>query len=625
MKRTALLLMLLGWGGMSQTSAQPYQDAAVFGAKGNVKTLTITTQQPSKTIRTFYAFSPSGELTETQQGPIVSLEHDNQGRLSKYVYNESGSYQQYAYDEQGRVAKKYFPSGETTFTYDENGLVTQETEHFFSLTLIRYQYLAFDDRGNWTHRHCNRNGTEIDETRAITYWPESSSVSASSSVSQPRETIVLGNASPSDSHTRSIDEKYRSLLEYTLHGWQNDYLITLGQTSIVAMKQLDDVTYSDVRGQGDQISKLTLGDGAISFQTSIGPSPLVQSISYAPQSIPEAWETRYGIDLQLLQDPNRREKLEAQGLQFLSVSDQTTFSYRHETYYVGSDIFDQLFRLILTSDNGRLFSITIELEEDDEGNYPQLPATSAEDHPTSAAISASAPSSSGGFLKAFDKLAQQKARQEAAQKHARKSAQATVSADRPTSSPNASATNAASRTPNAGATSDPSDPNALSVLDLINHPFGVLSTQVTGSEAVQELNAHEGWMAELWDRTRIELSPQRGYRLTYNGRIPYAFAWFADSAPGKLSSYAYQFPFISGKDTPLEAPMAALRLRAIRFAYLLASELELQDIKLTEQPLNQIRNEELSLRYEDDQRLIRLYVTNTQSEAFQVVLNIQVK
>ena len=71
--------------------------------------------------------------------------------------------------------------------------------------------------------------------------------------------------------------------------------------------------------------------------------------------------------------------------------------------------------------------------------------------------------------------------------------------------------------------------------------------------------------------------------------------------------------------------MAALRLRAIRFAYLLASELELQGIKLTEQPLNQIRNEELSLRYEDDQRLIRLYVTNTRSEAFQVVLNIQVK
>lgn len=62
---------------------------------------------------------------------------------------------------------------------------------------------------------------------------------------------------------------------------------------------------------------------------------------------------------------------------------------------------------------------------------------------------------------------------------------------------------------------------------MIEHPFGVLDREVTAKQTIQQLATHEGWTVELFDNSWIELSPQRGYDLAYEDRIPKCNARFA--------------------------------------------------------------------------------------------------
>ena len=585
-----ILLILIGMlAGPMFVEAQ-YHDAEVFEAKGRVKMITEDYTRLGRTIRSTYSFSPSGELLATQQGKIVSLERDGQGRLAKYVYNDAGSYYQYEYDGQGRVIRRFFPSGKAEYEYNDKGLMIQEIGKFFSTTCIRYTYLAFDEQGNWTERICDREGEEAREKRVITYWPES--VATETSVpTGPRRMIRVQDQIDPGENVRYVDEKYRGLLECVLHGSQNDYIVTLGQTTLYSMSQLEDMVYTDVRGSGKDIRILQIdGDkDKIIFHSS--PTGALRYIDYKPHRIPESWKTLYGIDQNIYRDPNRKQKLVAQGFKFLSEAKQTIFEYGTENYYIGKDPDSRVILLSLLTDSDEPYLIRISLEDDEDGHFPQLreKASDTKNVATTTNENRTTSSSGGGFLKAFDKLAQKTAQREA---------QATAST----------------------ASGEVTAANVLSARSMVDHPFGVLDCTVTAQEAVQQLLA-KGWMAELLNN-RIELSPKSKYDLTYKKQIPNASAVFSEA--GRLLSYEYTFSTIGGEDAESK-PLSSLRLQSVRFAYLLAAELEAQGIKLMEKTADQTKQEELKLCWENEDRTVQIYVIYDRRNGYVVTLRAQLR
>lgn len=589
MRKILLILIAMLVGIPTFVEAQ-YHDAEVFEAKGRVKMITINYTYPGRTIRSTYSFSPSGELLATQEGKIVSLERDEQGRLAKYVYNDAGSYYQYEYNEQGRMCRCLFAGGKAEYKYNNQGLIIEEIEDFYSTTCIRYKHLAFDEEGNWTERICDREGEEAREKRVITYWPES--VTTETSIQrEPRRMIRIQDQIDPGENVRYIDEKYRGLLEYVLHGSQNDYIVTLGQTTLYSMSQLEDVVYTDIRGNEKNIKILQI-DGEkdeISFHGSS--TGVLWYINYKPHRIPESWKTLYGIDQNIYKDPERKQKLAALGFKFLSEARQTMFQYGAENYYIGTDPDNRVILLSLLTDFDKPYLIRILLEEDEDGDFPQLrkkesdtknvAATTNENRATS--------SSGGGFLKAFDKLAKKTAQREA---------QATAST----------------------ASREVTGANVLSARSMLDHPFGVLDCTVTAQEAVQQLLA-KGWMAELLNRSRIELSPKSKYNLTYKKHIPNASAVFSET--GQLLSYEYTFFSIGEKNE--SQPLEFLRAQNIRFAYLLAAELEIQGIKFEEKSVDQAKGEELKLQWEQKNHIAQIYVKYNQHDAYKVTLRIQLR
>lgn len=627
MKNLTYFLLVLFLGVATIVKAQ-YRDAEAFEAKGNVKMIIKEVQMPTKTVRFTYSFSPDGALTTTDQGDIVSLERDHQGRLSKYVYNQYGSYNQYEYDAQGRVSRKNTDDGYSAYEYDSNGLIIKNTEKYlYSLSWIDYQYLDFDDHGNWTKRIVNNQGSKKVETREIYYWPDTATQSTGEgSASRPRKMIVLDDVVVSGNTTRYIDEKYRDFLEYVLHGQQNDYKIIIGQTRLSPMSKLSDVIYSDLRGNENAVNQLKIGsdERKISFNSSISSNDDILSyINYAPEAIPDTWKTRYGIDKNIYNDPTRRQKLANLGFKFLSESPQTLFQYGIESYYVGSNIYDQMINLEMMIDGDKLLSICITLNADKNGHLPQLRETSDphEGSATTAETSTTTTSSQGGFLNAFDKLAKKTAQQEALKRQIRERSlqrQAAANATPSTNTTTETTTKTSSDQTTASTNVAPSS-DQLTALSMVNHPFGVLDSHVTAQTAVQQL-LQKGWLAELLDRTRIVLNTQRKYNLTYDNRIPECTARFADTENGQLLSYDYTFSFSSGKDVPDTYPIAALRLRAIRFAHMLASELQLQGINL-EEVSNAGPATELLLRYAGTDRTIQISV-ESRMDAYTVTLSI---
>lgn len=627
MKNLTYFLLVLFLGVATIVKAQ-YRDAEAFEAKGNVKMIIKEVQMPTKTVRFTYSFSSDGALTSTDQGDIVSLERDHQGRLSKYVYNQYGSYNQYEYDAQGRVSRKNTDDGYSAYEYDSNGLIIKNTEKYlYSLSWIDYQYLDFDDHGNWTKRIVNNQGSKKVETREIYYWPDTATQSTGEgSASRPRKMIVLDDVVVSGNTTRYIDEKYRDFLEYVLHGQQNDYKIIIGQTRLSPMSKLSDVIYSDLRGNENAVNQLKIGsdEREISFNSSISSNDDILSyINYAPEAIPDTWKTRYGIDKNIYNDPTRRQKLANLGFKFLSESPQTLFQYGIESYYVGSNIYDQMINLEMMIDGDKLLSICITLNADQNGHLPQLRETSDphEGSATTAETSTTTTSSQGGFLNAFDKLAKKTAQQEALKRQIRERSlqrQAAANATTSTNTTTETTTKTSSDQTTASTNVAPSS-DQLTALSMVNHPFGVLDSHVTAQTAVQQL-LQKGWLAELLDRTRIVLNTQRKYNLTYDNRIPECTARFADTEDGQLLSYDYTFSFSSGKDVPDTYPIAALRLRAIRFAHLLASELQLQGINLEEVSYAGPATE-LLLRSAGTDRTIQISV-ESRMDAYTVTLSI---
>ena len=620
MKKITYYLTLLFWGLASVAEAQ-YHDATVFEAKGDVKMIIHEIQQSTQRILRNYAFLASGELAATERGDIISIERDEQGRLIKYVYTKRGHYQQHEYDDQGRVSRTSFAAGSETYDYNEKGLIVKMTQNYLSsVSITNYQYLAFDDHDNWTERISESDGEVAREIRTITYWPKTTTGSNESLLTRHQgDQIVLDDRISSEEDDRYIDESYRGLLEYTLRGHQNNYKVILGHTRLSSVNQLPDVGYSDIKSHGDTVTMLKIGniEDAVSFHSAPSDgNDMLLFIDYAPQVIPVSWKALFDIDGSLYNDPSRKQKLETIGFKLLSEAEQNLFSYSKESYYVGESETDQLIRLDLLIDNEELVAIRISLVADETGRLPLLRNPSAADTEHSAASqSTSTTSSKGGFLQAFENLARTNAKREAQVKQIRE-----LSLQRCSETVQSDTSATAADTKTSAGTATSSTSKALSARTMIDHPFGVLDREITAKQALQQLATHDGWMVELFDNRWIELSSQRGYDLTYEERIPKCNAWFADTEEGRLLSYDYTFSFLFGKDVPDVSPQSALRLQAIHFAQLLASELQHQGIDLQETDRNESKENMFSGTAGN--RTIQISIKYCMNDSYEVKLNV---
>lgn len=628
--KSILYIATVVLAGLTFTARAQYHDAEAFEAKGNVKTITVKTEKPFKTFSTTHSFLATGELASVSYGQLSDIQRDDRGRLTGYTYNDYGSYYQFEYDDQGRVIRKYFSGGSSEYKYDQRGVVIQQIEDFFSVSYLDYDYLAFDDHDNWTKRtYINGADETVVETRMIIYWSETAVRQELSASGRSGSTIVLSGSPVSGNGIRYIDDRYSDFLKYNLSGARNTYTVILGRTPISTLEQLGDVAYTDIRADNGRTNLLAVGtqDKQVSFHA-YGPQNLVNYITYSIGSIPEVWKTRYGIDANIYSDPNRRRKLEALGFKFLSSSDASLFSYANEQYYVGDDTSSKLFILefILDSDK-KLSQVRISIGDEVNGNNPQLrdSAIGTSTDTSSSTESNGENSEGGGFLRHFKRLAQARAAKEEQARQLREQTQqrhdAEATAEQPSTASGTSSTPPHTTPTNQSAAQAS---GILSAWSMVDHPFGVLEQDITADDAIRQLSDNFGWLAELLNRTRIELSSDTGYDMVYDQRVPTASAQFSET-DGRLLSYAYRFDFIHGKDCPEAAPLLLIRHMSTKFADLLAKELRAAGIELAEHEISQLRKEEAHWHYSGAGRTVDLIVHYGLDSNYDVTLKITLR
>lgn len=628
--KSILYIATVVLAGLTFTARAQYHDAEAFEAKGNVKTITVKTEKPFKTFSTTHSFLATGELASVSYGQLSDIQRDDRGRLTGYTYNDYGSYYQFEYDDQGRVIRKYFSGGSSEYKYDQRGVVIQQIEDFFSVSYLDYDYLAFDDHDNWTKRtYINGADETVVETRMIIYWSETAVRQELSASGRSGSTIVLSGSPVSGNGIRYIDDRYSDFLKYNLSGARNTYTVILGRTPISTLEQLGDVAYTDIRAYNGRTNLLAIGtqDKQVSFHA-YGPQNLVNYITYSIGSIPEVWKTRYGIDANIYSDPNRRRKLEALGFKFLSSSDASLFSYANEQYYVGDDTSSKLFILefILDSDK-KLSQVRISIGDEVNGNNPQLrdSAIGTSTDTSSSTESNGENSEGGGFLRHFKRLAQARAAKEEQARQLREQTQqrhdAEATAEQPSTASGTSSTPPHTTPTNQSAAQAS---GILSAWSMVDHPFGVLEQDITADDAIRQLSDNFGWLAELLNRTRIELSSDTGYDMVYDQRVPTASAQFSET-DGRLLSYAYRFDFIHGKDCPEAAPLLLIRHMSTKFADLLAKELQAAGIELAGHEISQLRKEEAHWHYSGAGRTVDLIVHYGLDSNYDVTLKITLR
>lgn len=157
-----------------QQPAYLSSDLQFFDLYGPVETVTINYHTDS--------FDTNGVLATAD----VTVERDEQGRISKYVFGSLESIgdmwfeEGYTYDEAGLVTERthdcIFYSETVQFAYDEKGHLAQKNAEASAegeewQVITNYTLLEFDDHGNWTKRLVQTDNEWEDSTeeRQITY------------------------------------------------------------------------------------------------------------------------------------------------------------------------------------------------------------------------------------------------------------------------------------------------------------------------------------------------------------------------------------------------------------------------------------------------------------------------
>lgn len=240
MKRIAYFLTMAAVALVScQPADKTFPDVRSFGLSGDVKEVYASTMDPELEAEgedpmlepeiLEFSFDELGRVTEDNsgnsfeydaQGNLVSeyqeLSRDDKGRIVKFTHNVLDDEGQlldenldvldyceieYSYDGQGRMIKEKYDGWEWsatyTFEYEGNNIYPSKVsmkgsgEGWIDEVTTTYEYLTFDDKGNWTSRNVDQvrksyeepweenpepevETTEIinRQLRRITYWSE---------------------------------------------------------------------------------------------------------------------------------------------------------------------------------------------------------------------------------------------------------------------------------------------------------------------------------------------------------------------------------------------------------------------------------------------------------------------
>lgn len=164
-------------------------DLAYFDLKGRVKSVTLRDRYDTMIQNTFTSKGKWDTTNGAQVGgALTDVKRDAEKRIIEYTegeYDDIASYK-ITYDAKTGWVTKCVCDSEgtvtTTLTYNEKGNVTQLKQDGFYQEMgaesetkvnetITYEYVKFDDHGNWTSRTAkSSDGTSWKETRRITYY-----------------------------------------------------------------------------------------------------------------------------------------------------------------------------------------------------------------------------------------------------------------------------------------------------------------------------------------------------------------------------------------------------------------------------------------------------------------------
>lgn len=529
MGRTASLFAVLAVVIPTAVAAQ-YRDAEALDARGPVHRIVVDITQSPFWDRYHYRFAEDGQLAETPEGPVLRIEHDAQGRLVRYVYNEAGSCYGFEYDGQGRVCRRNSPGGETLYTRDADGRIVSCRKRFMSDDdLYEYTYLEFDDHGNWTRRSVRCNGADHGtEARRIFYREDNLPGEDSD-----RLIVLTGQVKREDAPESLVDEYYRDLLQYDIHGWEHTYRVVLGQTTMAELLALKDVDFDEAYPYEEGLTNIRLSGAGVRFDTG-DDGNLITGIEYDSDRIPPIWKVRYGIDSLLLTRSERRMELATVGIDWLYSSEAVFLISASEVYAVRDGDREQLEITILPE--GETFSqISVNLQQDDRGHYYRLAPTSHDGQ-------------SGGFLrKSFGRLGAENREREVT---VEETLQAT----------------------------------SLTAWTLVNRPLGVLPGRAPILVARSALARCSDWHPEWTGTECVRLTPEEGYNLAFENVVPEVTARFADEGQKRVKSFAFDFHLTRGDNFLDDVTDTALRLNAQWMAMKIVNELTAFGFSFEESP-----------------------------------------
>lgn len=340
----------------------------------------------------------------------------------------------------------------------------------------------------------------------------------------PQRPIILTGPDFSDSPALQIDEYFRDLLQYDIHGRENTYRVTLGQTSMEELAALPDVTYDEIRRYEGKISNLRLTGSGIEFIADDDGIRVI-GINYENGDIPPIWETRYGIGRDLFTRADRQVELGTAGIEWTGSTEASFWSSARETYAVKEGD-HTLVELSIFPSGNEVSMVRIELQRDGQDHYYRLARISEEGQ-------------TGGFLlKSFGRLSAENRERDI-------SIEKTLQAA------------------------------ALTSWMLINRPLGILPGRVTLAEARTALARRSGWKPEWRSSAQVLLTPENGYDLEFGVEVPVAAVIFCgpeDSSP--VEAFTFEFHFTRGEYFPDDITDTTLRLNTERLAMRIVNELK---------------------------------------------------
>lgn len=335
--------------------------------------------------------------------------------------------------------------------------------------------------------------------------------------------IILTGPNSAESPFRFIDEYFRDLLQYEIHGSQHTYRVIVGQTTMEELAALEDVAYEEINRCEGKVTRITLAGSGITFRAG-DDSDRIVSVEYGPANIPPVWNTRYAIDRNVLSRPERRVELGTAGIEWVQSSEASYWTNAYEEYAVMNGD-EKTVCLTMFLDGSDLSLIRVELLPDDQGRYPGLAVVSKDGR-------------IGGFLQqSFTRLRLEQT-------------EPTISFD------------------------ETLNTTSLSCWTLVNRPLGILPGRATCSDVRKALARHPDWKPERIGSSEIRLTPENGYDLAFEGEVPEArvvFSDLGDTSPVRV--FSFTFHFTRGEYFMDDVTDTTLRLNAERLAMRIVDEL----------------------------------------------------